>query len=174
MTSTRRQALAATAGLALLAAPASARAPEPREPEDVLADLIGVEQRLVIAYEALAAESFVDEEAAVLLRQLRDQEREHLSALEDDLRERGAEPPAALTRADVEGLEEVSTLEAALELAAALEENAVSAYARAALESRAATLLALAASIAGSEGQHLVLLRERLAREPVPDPVEGR
>jgi rubrerythrin len=167
---TRREALAAAvvaAPLVLHAVPARAKEDEAAA-EDALKELITRERAAVVAYEALAAVDFLDNPTATLFRTLRDHEQEHTDALVAALEERGEQPPDPPTREDVEGLAAVSSQPEALDFARRLEEELVGAYLDAVELFEGAGLLETVGKILGSEGQHLVIVRQRRGDEPVP------
>jgi rubrerythrin len=166
---TRRTVLA-TALAAPLVVPAAAAAVEEDEAaaEDALGQLITRERTAVVAYEALAAADFLDQPTATLFRTLRDHEQEHADALIEALDERGKQPPEPPTREDVAGLHAVSSQDEALDFGRRLEEQLVAAYLEAVELFEGASLLEKVGEILGSEGQHLVILRERRGDDPVP------
>jgi rubrerythrin len=171
----RRGAVAAAALAApfLLLNAARARAKEDEAAaEDALKTLITRERGAVVAYEALAAADFLDNPSATLFRTLRDHELEHADALIAALEERGEQPPEPPTRDDVEGLATVTSQAEALDFGRRLEEELVGAYVEAVELFEGASLLETVGEILGSEGQHLVILRERRGEDPVPRPFE--
>jgi rubrerythrin len=166
---TRRALLAAAFAAPLLVRAPPARAKEDEAAaEDALRELITRERGAVVAYEALAAVDFLDNPTATLFRTLRDHEQEHADALVAALEERGEQPPEPPTREDVEGLAEVSSQPEALDFARRLEEELVAAYLEAVKLFEGASLLETVGEILGSEGQHLVIVRQRRGDEPVP------
>jgi rubrerythrin len=140
--------------------------------DEALQGLITRERAAVVAYEALAATDYLDSPTATLFRTLRDHEQEHVDALIATLEERGAQPPDPPTREDVEGLAVVSSQAGALDFGRRIEEELVGAYVEAVELFEGASLLQTVGEILGSEGQHLVILRERAGDEPVPRPFE--
>jgi rubrerythrin len=108
-------------------------------------------------------------------RLLRDQENEHARALTLALEQLGGTPPAMRARIrQVEGLAEAlaggqTTI---LEFSLALEEMTVAAYHEAAQRLTDTKLMQTAASIMCNDGQHLVVLRQMLKRNPVPNAFE--
>jgi rubrerythrin len=165
----RRALLAAALAAPLLLRPVPVRAEEDEAAaEDALKGLITRERGAVVAYEALAAVDFLDNPTATLFRTLRDHEQEHADALLAALEERGEQPPEPPTREDVEGLEAVSSQPEALDFARRLEEELVGTYLEAVELFEGASLLETVGEILGSEGQHLVIVRQRRGDEPVP------
>jgi rubrerythrin len=176
---TRREAARCGAlAAAAVAAPILVRAGPARAKEDeakadeALRGLITRERAAVVAYEALAAADYLDSPTATLVRTLRDHEQEHVDVLIAALDERGAQPPDPPTREDVEGLAAVSSQGEALDFARRLEEGLVGAHVEAVELFEGASLLQTVGEILGSEGQHLVILRERAGDEPLPRPFE--
>ena len=90
-------------------------------------------------------------------RRFRDQEQEHADALIAALRQLGGRPPPPPRPSQVAGLESLRTREQVLSFAVGLELKAVAAYYEA------------------QQGQHLVVLRQALGRDPLPSAfVTGR
>ena len=167
---TRREAAGATLAAAALAlgAPTVRAADDEAEAEEALKNLITRERAAVVAYEALAAADFLDTPSATLFRTLRDHEQEHADALLAVLEERGEQPPEPPTREDVDDLAAVSSQADALDLAGRVEEELIGAYVAAVELFEGASLLETVGEILGSEGQHLVIVRERAGDDPVP------
>ena len=141
----------------------------------ILEDAIRLEQTAVFAYGLAADSGTLQPHIARLLRRIRKQQRDHASRLITELEHLGEAPPAKPTRVgQVTGLAEALAggQKAILEFAVALEETAVAGYYRAAPRFEDAKLLQISASIMANEGQHLVILRRALGREPVPNAFE--
>ena len=118
----------------------------------VLEELIRLEQRAVVAYTAA--------KSVTVARLFAEQSQQHADALTRALRARGGSPPAQPTgAADAPGLAD------ALEL----ESTAVAAYYNALGRVKAPELLPTLASIMANRAQHLVVLRQQLGRNPLPD-----
>jgi ferritin-like protein len=155
-----------TAGRALAATDGDAR---------VLKGAIGLEQTIAFAYATAFTSGRLAPDVAAGTRHFHRQEKEHARALIGALAELGGAPPAPPARVDqIKGLAEAMAggQKAILEFAVALEEMIVAAYHRAAQTLKDAKLLQTSASIMCSEGQHLVVLREALRRNPVPHALE--
>jgi hypothetical protein len=119
---------------------------------DVLADAFTLEQRLALAYTGLRRGS--NEVASLFARQ----SREHARGLARALADRGRRPPADPVRPRVTGLPDVVRLE----------QEAIAFYYRAHGTLRPGLLVADLASIMANHGQHAVVLRQELGRNPLP------
>ena len=135
--------------------------------------------RLELAATFTYAQGITHEALSPGLRKLAEflhrQDREHSERMLTGLEALGARRPRepAAPR-DVPGLARAlaGRAEDYLEFAVALEERTVNAYYRAQSGLRDAKLLQAAATIMASDGQHLVVLRRALGREPVPHALE--
>ncbi len=152
----RRELVAGAAALAALGrvTPAVAKASPDTGP---LAELVGIEQEASLLYGTLDA-------PRVPARDFRAQSREHARGLTTALRDRGGQPPAPKARVG----------RATPQQALALEERALAAYSRAIGELRDDRLLPTLASAMGNHGQHAVVLRQSLGRDPIPAAFPGR
>jgi rubrerythrin len=161
--------LAAGSVAALVTAPAARS-----QDEDVatLERLVELEQRAALAYREMAEGDLLEEEVRAAAELFADQEDEHVEALAAALADRGGRVPDPPAAADVEGLEDLSSQEEALELAIDLENALVRAYGEAAEAFEAPELIKTCAQILGSEGTHLVVARQQLGRDPVPEAFE--
>ena len=161
---TRRQLLVA------LAPPVSGGRKTTR---DILREAVELEQYAVVAYDAAATK--LDGELARTSRLFREQEREHARGLRGVLRHIDGDLPL-----QPEGPHEIEGLESALDagpeafarFAIRLEEAAVALYYEAQAVLRDRSLLTAVTGIMANEGQHLVVLRESLGREPLPGAFE--
>jgi rubrerythrin len=173
---TRRQALAASG--AALVVPGAALAAGTREDteqryEAALTAALRLEQTAVVALEAIANSGFVADATAALLNELIEDDREHADQLTEALEDRGAEPPIPPRRADIDGLAAVRSDAAAARFAIALEEETIAAYSAAVLDFiDDPTVLRTVAGAMGTDGQHLVVLRQLAGLEPVPGAFE--
>jgi rubrerythrin len=141
----------------------------------ILEGAIGLEQTAVFAYAAAYDSGELAPGPKGVARLFRDQEQEHADGLIAALEALGGTPPAKPTRVgQVNGLAEAAAggQKAIIEFAVALEEMAVAAYYEAAQKLKDAKLIQTGASIMGNEGQHLVVLRLALKRNPVPNAFE--
>jgi len=159
MSPSRRELLRAgrrVAAAALLTRAAPAAAQE-RSDGDLLRGLLGVEQEATLVYGTLRPRPTVP------ARLFREQSREHARGLGIALRNRGGReprPPARVGRASpAQALE--------------LELQALGAYHRAVGELGDASLLPTLASIMANHGQHAVVLRQALRRDPLPAAFAG-
>lgn len=168
----RRAALVAGAAFALTGA-TSAGAQDEDDDVATLERLIELEQRAAVAYRAMADEGdLLDEEVRVAVEEFARQEDEHAEALIAALEDRGGAAPDPPRPDDVEGLDDLDSQEDALQLAIDLESALVRAYGDAAETFAAFELLKTCAQILGAEGQHLVVARQQLGDDPVPEAFE--
>ncbi len=140
----------------------------------ILEAAIGLEQQAVFAYTAAAASGKLGPAGAVA-KLFAEQEQEHADALIAAQKKLGGKVPPKPTMAeDVEGLAEAAGGDAKsiLEFAIELETAAVGAYYDAHGKLKSPELLSAGASIMANEGQHLVVLRQALKQNPVPDAFE--
>jgi len=168
----RRDLLAAAgaAGAAALLVPARARAAG--EDPAILTGLIRIEQAAALAYAEIARHPGVNPRLARIVKHFGRQEDQHAAALVRALGHLGGTAPSKPAR--VPGLDRALAAgePAILRFSVALENRAVAAYYDALRRLDDSRLLQMAAEIMGNEGQHLVVLRERAGREPVPDAFE--
>jgi rubrerythrin len=139
----------------------------------VLASAIRLENTAVAAY-AAALKSGV-----VLTPQFRQaitlfgrQEAEHAAALTTALKGLGGTPPAGTDAKLLAPLKTARSQEQVAAFAIELETMAVAAYYDAAQKLQQARLRQTSAQIMANEGQHLVVLRQALGKNPVPHPFE--
>jgi hypothetical protein len=136
-----------------------------RDDVDVLEDLLALENRLLSAYEAALRRDAID---VALGETLRDHEQEHARAVEQALRHAGRRSPRAsvpspkLTAA-------LRTRAAFARYALDLEEEAVTAYTRAAAAIGNPRLRQPLGSIMACEAAHEVALREALGDRALVD-----
>jgi rubrerythrin len=138
---------------------------------------ITLERTTILAYDTLIAGGLLSARITRLAQLLRSHERRHTATLTKALTDLGGTPPPAPAGTGavdkvVKGLAAVRTEADVLGFAIELETAAVGAYYDAQAKFVEARLLQSAASIMGSEGQHLVLLRQAAHRPPVPNGVE--
>jgi hypothetical protein len=155
MTLRRRELVTGAAALAAAGRAAPALAKD-RADTELLTALLGIEQEAGLVYGTLDA-------PRVPARAFRAQSRAHVRGLETALRNRGGRPPAPKARVG----------RATAQQAIALEERALAAYGRAAGQLRDTTLLATLAAAMANHGQHLVVLRQSLGRDPIPAAFPG-
>jgi hypothetical protein len=155
MTISRRQLVLGAAAGAALGPAAAARAAAPSD-VDTLTALVGLEQELSLVYGTL-------DSSRVPARQFRAQTREHVRGFSIALRNRGGRPPAPKARVG----------RATVQQALALEERALSAYAGAAAGFHDGRLLPALGAAMANHGQHVVVLRQALRRDPLPAAFPG-
>jgi rubrerythrin len=178
---TRRDALrsAVAAGGAALSAsvvgPIDARSsplPDTDAPDGAIVDaVLKLELTAVAAYEAAIRSGHLESRILATAKLLKHHEQEHAAALSTWLDKVG-HPPAGRVQADAKMLarwakarDQASILRLAIEL----ENKAVADYYDAAGKLRDPGLLRTTAEIMASEGQHLVVLRQALGRNPAPE-----
>jgi rubrerythrin len=169
---TRRQALvaAAAAPALLAAAPALGAAGDDEKQaraEAALVAALKVEQEAVVAYEAIANSGKLSVRATALMRSLLEHDRQHAEQLVTALDAQGVKPPIPPRRANIAGLAAVRDDTGAATFAIVLEERAVGAYNEAVRNLADPNLLRTVAGAMGTDGQHLVVLRELARRVPV-------
>lgn len=161
-------ALGAAAMPSLLAPRASSATA--RDDARILAAAIGLEQTAVVTYATAVSSGLLGPRLEEVARRFRDQEQEHADALIAALRQLGGRPPPPPSQ--VAGLESLRTREQVLSFAVGLELKAVAAYYEAQQALSDPGLLRTGAQIMANEGQHLVVLRQALGRQPLPGAFE--
>ena len=144
---------------------------------EILQKAINLEQVSVIAYDAALAGELLSPVLTRIVRRLRAHEQQHADGLTTALSDLGGTPPAAPKGiADVEkvvkGLGDVRTQGDLVNFAIELETAAVAAYHDAHAKLVETRLLQTGASIMASEGQHLVVLRRLVHKDPIPNAFE--
>lgn len=178
MRSTRREAIAGAAAMPVLmaTAPASLAAAGDDEAkqraEAELTTALRIEQTAVVAYEAIVGGGRLSPRAAALMRQLRDDDGQHAQQLAMALDSMGVKPPIPPRRANIPRLGAVRGDAAAARFGIALEARAVGAYSLAVRDVADANLLRIVAGAMGTDGQHLVVLRQLAGQAPVPGAFE--
>ena len=167
---TRRESV--LAGGAALLVPAAARAALSNDQREklaqrALAQALQVEQTAVVAYEAIANSGHLSNRVTSVLRALQDDDRQHADQLVTALEGMGVKPPIPPRRATIQGLAHVRTDPEASEFAILLERRAVAAYLEVVRNLSDANLLRTVSGAMGTDGQHLVVLRELSHRPPV-------
>jgi Ferritin-like domain len=152
--STRRAVLAGAGALALAALAPAAAAQPVRSDVEILEELLALEHRLESAYAAALRRDAIDVELGELLR---NQEREHIGALVQVLREWGRSPRASVPPAAFGSA--LRSRDAFAHFALDLEQRATSAYADAAGGISAAWVRRPLGSIMTCEAAHEVALR---------------
>jgi len=141
----------------------------------LLEKAITLERTLVLAYDRVIQDGFLRDEQ--LAPALREHERRHAATWVTALTDLGGQPPpepagpAAVDKL-VKGLGDVHDEAQTLAFLIEIETAAVAAYYDAQAKFVQARLLQSGASIMGSEGQHLVLLRQAAKLAPVPEALE--
>jgi rubrerythrin len=130
------------------------------------------EQTAVVAYEAIANSGKLSVRTTTLLRTLQDHDSQHAQQLVAALDSQGAGPPIPPRRAAIRGLAGVHDDATAVAFAIDLELHAVGAYNQVVRYAGDPNLLRTVSGAMGTDGQHLVVLRQLLRREPVPSAFE--
>jgi rubrerythrin len=143
----------------------------------ILEQAITLERVAVLAYDTIVGTGLLGGRLDRQLRVLRGHEQQHADVLTKALTDLGGTPPPAPSGVQdvdklVKGLGAVRSQAEALTFAIELETAAVAAYHDAQAKLVEAKLLQTGASIAASEGQHLVVLRQAARRPPVPHALE--
>jgi rubrerythrin len=139
----------------------------------ILGRAINLEQVAVLAYDTAIAGGLLSPALTGVARTLRSHEQQHADTLTTALTDLGGTPPPAprgLADVDkvVKGLGDAKSQADVVNFAIELETAAVAAYLDAQRELVEAKLLQTGASIMASEGQHLVVLRRAVGKDPVP------
>jgi hypothetical protein len=175
---TRRQAIvaAAAAPALLAAAPSALAAPgddqKRRRSQAALSKALDIEQTAVVAYEAIANSGRVSVRATTILRTLLDDDRQHAQQLVAALDMMGAKAPIPPRRATIPGLTAARDEIGAADFAIALEARSIGAYLDVVRYLADANVLRSVAGAMGTDGQHLVVLRQLAGRIPVPSAFE--
>jgi rubrerythrin len=143
----------------------------------IVANAINLERVAVIAYGRAIDSGLLSPAMLRIVRRFRDHERAHADALTTALTDLGGSPPPppkGLADVDkvVKGLGDVTSQADVVNFAIELETAAFAAYYDAQAKLIQAKLLQTGASIMASEGQHLVVLRKAVRKEPVPNAFE--
>jgi rubrerythrin len=138
----------------------------------ILAAAIRLEQTAVVVYDDAFRSGKLQPAVRDMARLFRDQEHEHASSLIAALQALGGKPPVEPGRTHLRQPNRAGGQKEILEFAVALEEMAIAAYYEAQQRLRDAKLLSTGATIMSNEGQHLVVLRQTLKRNPVPGAFE--
>jgi rubrerythrin len=134
---------------------------------------IELEQALMVAYDTAVGRGLLSKPLERSAIRLRDQERQHADALAKMLEERGGTVPEPPRAGQVRGLTGVKSESEMLRFAVELENMVVIAYIDAQRKLKDEKLLTLAAQIMANEGQHLVVLRQALDKDPLPSAFEA-
>ena len=138
----------------------------------IVASAIRLENTAVAAYAAAVKSGLLTppvRRAAVLFGS---QEAQHAAALTAALKGLGGTPPGGTDPKLLAKLSGLRSQREVLQFAVELETMAVAAYHDAARKLRDLRLLQTGTQIMANEGQHLVVLRQALGRDPVPNAFE--
>ena len=166
MSTTRRALITGGAAVLPLLAGATDALGAARDDRQIVAAAIDLEQRAAAAYDFAASNGGLQPALARVARHLRDQESEHADGLARALRGLGGRRPAAPREPDPPPIGRAFAA-----FAIALENRLIAAYYEAMPRLRPGLRQPLG-SIMASEGQHLVVLRQALGRDPLPNAFE--
>jgi hypothetical protein len=164
MSTTRRQLLAAAVSLT--------EDDKKKREEAALVAALKFEQTAVVAYEAIANSGKLSSRVTELLRMLQDHDNQHAQQLVTALDSQGIKPPIPPRRAAIRGLAGVHDDASATVFAIDLELHAIGAYNQVVRYAGDPNLLRTVAGAMGTDGQHLVVLRQLVRQEPVPGAFE--
>jgi rubrerythrin len=164
VSTTRRQLLAA--------APLLTGDEKKKRGQSALVDALRFEQTAVVAYEAIANSGNVSVRLTALLRTLQDHDNQHAQQLAMALDSQGVGQPIPPRRAAIPGLARVHDDASAAAFAIDLELRAIGAYNQVVRYLPDPNLLRTVAGAMGTDGQHLVVLRQVAHRVPVPGAFE--
>ena len=165
MIGTRRHIFAA-------AAAALTKDDKKKRGQAALVAALRIEQTAVVAYEAIANSGKLSVHATTLLRTLQDHDNQHAQQLVAALDSQGVTAPIPPRRAAIRDLTSVRDEATAVAFAIDLESRAVGAYNQVVRYVGDPNLLRTVAGAMGTDGQHLVVLRQLVGREPVPSAFE--
>jgi hypothetical protein len=179
MPATRREALAAAGagiGAAAFAGTASAAIDKDLQKKLEKAAVSSAtfgELTKTVAFEAIANGRLLGPRETATIRVLKDHAALHATLLTTLMKDAlGADAPLAPKRAAVPGLLAAHDRDAALRLALELERRAIGRHMAAVRVARDAQVMRSLAAIVGSDGQHLVLVRQLLHQEALPSAFE--
>ena len=139
---------------------------------DILKSAITLERTAVLVYGAAIDSKLLSEGFGEVARRFRDHEQEHADALITALTDLGGTPPAPPSAKDIEGLNDLKSQGDVANFAIELEMASLAAYYDAQGKLADAKLLQAGASIMANEAQHLVVLRQTVKRDRVPNAFE--
>jgi rubrerythrin len=166
----------AVIGAALVPALLSARdvfAAAPQNDAGILSSAIRLENTAVAAYAAAINSGVLTPRFRRTAALFGRQEAEHAAALTAALKSLGGTPPAGTDAKLLAPLKSARNQKQVAQFAIELETMAVAAYYDASKKLQQARLLQTSAQIMSNEGQHLVVLRQALAKDPVPNAFEN-
>jgi len=139
----------------------------------ILASAIRLENTAVAAYAAAVKSGVLTPQFRRTAELFGRQEAEHAAALTAALKGLGGTPPTGTDAKLLAPLGRARSQKQVAEFAIQLETMAVAAYYDASKMLQQARLLQTSAQIMANEGQHLVVLRQALAKDPVPSAFEN-
>jgi rubrerythrin len=166
----------AVIGAALVPALLSVRdvfAAAPQNDAGILSSAIRLENTAVAAYAAAVNSGVLTPQFRRTAALFGRQEAEHAAALTAALKGMGGTPPAGTDAKLLAPLKRARSQKQVAQFAIELETMAVAAYYDASKKLQQARLLQTSAQIMSNEGQHLVVLRQALAKDPVPNAFEN-
>jgi rubrerythrin len=160
---TRREALGGAAAALVLAScggddPPPGGGPKPGSGAALLGSLLALEHAVVAAY--AACEDVLDSDALRTAHAIAEQERRHVTRLQQLIRDLGGDPPSGRSAEEyARTFPRLGTGRDALRFAEDLEQRQVRAYLEALAELPDLGLRSAAAEIAAEEGEHLAAVR---------------
>jgi rubrerythrin len=138
----------------------------------ILESAIELEQTAVVSYDHAANAKLLKGDLKDTAKLFADQEQEHVDALVVAFESLGGAAPEPPEPDSVEGLTELNSQRDFLEFAIELENMAIVAYDEASAKLVSSELVKTGAEIVANEAQHLVVLRQALGANPLPDAFE--
>jgi hypothetical protein len=138
----------------------------------VLKRAVTLELTAAAAYRTAASSGLLSRRLQQIATLFRRQGSEHAKALADELRRLQKSPPTTPDTRRLEGLRGLRTEAEVVRFLIGLETAAVGGYHEAQKTLRDGRLLQLTAQIMANEGQHLVVLRQAVRQDPIPEPFE--
>jgi hypothetical protein len=139
----------------------------------ILESAIELEQTAVVSYQTAAKGKLLKGEVKKAAQLFAEQEQQHVDALTIALENLGGTVPEPPNPEAVEGLTELKSQREFLNFAIELENMAIVAYDEAAARLVSSELVKTGAEIVSNEAQHLVVLRQALDANPIPDAFEA-
>jgi len=136
--------------------------------QGIIEGAVGLEQTMVVVYRSAGRRKLLGALNPVA-EQLARQEQAHVDYFSKALTGLGGKVPAPPLPDDIAGFTQIQAPDEMLRFALNLENQAVAAYLDAAKTLRTTTLLQTLTEIMASHGQHLVVIRQALNTNPVPD-----
>jgi rubrerythrin len=152
--------------------------PQEQQPVDrgeapLVEGVIQLELTAQVAYETAGKSDLLKGSVKELANLMARHEKEHADALKLILSDIGGNIPQAPKPEEVSGLDDVKNERTFLEFALEMEDNQVVTYVDLERKASDERLRRLGAQAMANEGEHLVMIREELGRNPIPSAFEG-